>query len=132
MTDYKLVSVEPTAEMVEAAQDAYMPFGDMEMAIRMALLAAPDHIADARKKVGRPQPALSRFLEKEEWADAFAQGFNAGFNSDEKPAPDVAALVEALEQCITSMLDSGYRADAVVIRAARSALAAHRKQGGEQ
>ena len=43
----------------------------------------------------------------------------------------LVALVDALEQCITSMLDSGYRADAVVIRAARSAIAAHRKQGGE-
>lgn len=41
MTDYRLVPVEPTPEMVEAAEDAYMPFGDMEMAIRMALLAAP-------------------------------------------------------------------------------------------
>lgn len=40
-----------------------------------------------------------------------------------KPAPDVYVLVEALEQCITSMLDSGYRADSVVIRAARAALA---------
>lgn len=39
-------------------------------------------------------------------------------------------LAEALEQCITSMLDSGYRTDAVVIRTARSALAAYR-QGGE-
>src|SRR5690554_2343262 len=27
--------------MVEVAEDAYMPFGDMEMAIRMAVLAAP-------------------------------------------------------------------------------------------
>src|SRR5690554_767473 len=27
--------------MVGAAEDAYMPFGDMEMAIRMAALAAP-------------------------------------------------------------------------------------------
>lgn len=45
-----------------------------------------------------------------------------------QPAPDAAGLVEALEQCITSMLDSGYRADAVVIRAARTALAAHPKQ----
>lgn len=42
---------------------------------------------------------------------------------------DVDRLVEALEQCITSMLDSGYRADAVVIRAARAALAAYRKGG---
>src|SRR5690554_7178263 len=41
MSDYKLVPVEPTAEMVGAAEDAYMPFGDMELAIRMAVLAAP-------------------------------------------------------------------------------------------
>src|SRR5690606_27898334 len=41
MTDYKLVPIGPTPEMVEAAEDAYMPFGDMELAIRMALLAAP-------------------------------------------------------------------------------------------
>src|SRR5690554_577180 len=41
MTDYKLVPIDPTPEMVEAAEDAYMPFGDMEMAIRMAVLAAP-------------------------------------------------------------------------------------------
>lgn len=48
----------------------------------------------------------------------------------QNPAPDVARLVETLEQCITSMLDSGYRANAVVIRAARKALSAYRK-GGE-
>src|SRR5690606_20019044 len=41
MTDYKLVPIGPTPEMVEAAESAYMPFGDMEMAIRMAVLAAP-------------------------------------------------------------------------------------------
>lgn len=41
MSGYKLVPVEPTAEMVEAAQDAYMPFGDMNTAIMMAVLAAP-------------------------------------------------------------------------------------------
>lgn len=41
MTDYKLVPIDPTPEMVEAAADAYMPFGDMELAIRMAMLAAP-------------------------------------------------------------------------------------------
>lgn len=51
--------------------------------------------------------------------------------AEQQPAPDVETLVEALEQCITSMLDSGYRANAVVIRAARAALAPHRKQGGE-
>src|SRR5690554_4796685 len=41
MSDYKMVPVEPTPEMVSAAEDAYMPFGDMDMAIRMALLTAP-------------------------------------------------------------------------------------------
>lgn len=42
MTDCKLVPMPPTREMVEAAEDAYMPFGDMDLAIRMAILAAPD------------------------------------------------------------------------------------------
>src|SRR5690606_15843015 len=41
MSDHKLVPIGPTPEMVKAAEDAYMPFGDMELAIRMALLAAP-------------------------------------------------------------------------------------------
>src|SRR5690606_579975 len=41
MSDYKLVPLAPTPEMVKAAEDAYMPFGDMELAIRMALLAGP-------------------------------------------------------------------------------------------
>lgn len=54
-----------------------------------------------------------------------------GQRIEQKPQPDVSGLVEALEQCITSMLDSGYRTNAVVIRAARAALAAYRKQGGK-
>lgn len=41
MTDYQLVPFPPTPEMVSAAEDAYMPFGDMELALRMAILAAP-------------------------------------------------------------------------------------------
>lgn len=38
---WKLVPVEPTSEMVSAAEEAHMPFGDMDIAIRMAILAAP-------------------------------------------------------------------------------------------
>lgn len=38
----KPVPYDPTPEMVAAAEDAYMPFGDMEMAIRMAILEAPE------------------------------------------------------------------------------------------
>lgn len=38
---YALVPVEPTPEMVDAAQEAYMPFGDMQLAIQLAIAAAP-------------------------------------------------------------------------------------------
>lgn len=37
---YALVPVEPSAEMVDAAQEAYMPFGDMQLAIQLAIAAA--------------------------------------------------------------------------------------------
>lgn len=45
---------------------------------------------------------------------------NREFTTDPK-----APLVEALRQCVTSMLDSGYSKDSVVIRAAALQLAAH-------
>ena len=38
---FVLVPVEPTPEMVSAAEEAHMPFGDMDIALRMAMLAAP-------------------------------------------------------------------------------------------
>ena len=37
---YALVPVEPTPEMVSAAEEAHMPFGDMDIALRMAILSA--------------------------------------------------------------------------------------------
>lgn len=42
MIKYKVVPVGPTPEMVAAAEDAHMPFGDMDIALRCAILAAPD------------------------------------------------------------------------------------------
>lgn len=39
---WKLVPIEPTEAMIDAASDAYMPFGDMDLAIRCAILAAPE------------------------------------------------------------------------------------------
>lgn len=48
---YALVPIEPTPEMVRAAEEAHMPFGDMDIALRMAVLAAApapaDHSEDA-------------------------------------------------------------------------------------
>jgi hypothetical protein len=41
MRKYKMVPAEPTPEMIEAAEEAHMPFGDMDLALRMAILAAP-------------------------------------------------------------------------------------------
>lgn len=38
---YALVPVEPTPEMVSAAEEAHMPFGEMDIALRMAILSAP-------------------------------------------------------------------------------------------
>ena len=38
---FVLVPCEPTPEMVIAAEEAHMPFGDMDIALRMAMLAAP-------------------------------------------------------------------------------------------
>lgn len=39
---WKLVPIPPTDEMIDAAQDAHMPFGDMHFAITSAILAAPE------------------------------------------------------------------------------------------
>lgn len=49
---WKLVPVEPTPEMVSAAEEAYMPFGDMDIALRMAILAAPSASGTAAKPDG--------------------------------------------------------------------------------
>ena len=38
---YALVPVEPTKAMIEAAEEAYMPFGAMELAYAAMLSAAP-------------------------------------------------------------------------------------------
>lgn len=38
---FKLAPTVPTPEMIEAAAEAYMPFGDMGIAVQMALNAAP-------------------------------------------------------------------------------------------
>ena len=39
---WKCVPVEPTTEMVDAASEMYMPFGDMGAAIQAAVVYAPE------------------------------------------------------------------------------------------
>lgn len=38
---FKCVPIEPTEEMVDAASEMYMPFGDMALAIQAAIVYAP-------------------------------------------------------------------------------------------
>jgi|TARA_R100000084_G_scaffold97923_2_gene51969 hypothetical protein len=38
---WQCVPVEPTTEMVDAASEMYMPFGDMALAIQAAIVYAP-------------------------------------------------------------------------------------------
>lgn len=57
---WKPVPVEPTPEMITAAEEAYMPFGDMDIALRCALLNAPEPIAyrchKCQAETGAPEP----------------------------------------------------------------------------
>lgn len=41
MTDYVIVPLSPTPEMVDAFGEAYMPFGDTELALQLALSPTP-------------------------------------------------------------------------------------------
>lgn len=50
-TGYQLVPTTPTPAMVEAAEAAHMPFGDMFAALQLGIMAAPDHIPDAAEMV---------------------------------------------------------------------------------
>ena len=143
MTDYKLVPLTPTPEMVEAAEDAYMPFGDMELAIRMALLAAPAVQGEAVAVMYEDGSLLS----KADCGDNFeicckvqTPLYAAPQPAEQQPAPDVAGLVEVLtmaRETIASALRANapdyFTTDAdiarhVVIQRIDTALAAHRKR----
>lgn len=47
---YALVPVEPTDEMVDAAEEAYMPFGDMKLALMMSAIAAQNKCTVQQKQ----------------------------------------------------------------------------------
>lgn len=54
----EVVPILPTREMVRAAEEAYMPFGDMELAIRLAILSAPGAPAEPARVVSVPLQLL--------------------------------------------------------------------------
>ena len=134
MSDYKLVPVEPTPEMVEAAQDAYMPFGDMDIALRMALLAAPavqgEPVAWQCVWPGGGEFTTSSY----ESAKNYRDGALSEHGEDQapcirplyaapQPAPDAARLVEALEDIGASWNGVNTELERYMRNVARLALA---------
>lgn len=153
MGNYKLVPFEPTPEMIEAAEEVHMPFGDMDLAIRMAILAAPDVQEE-------PVPSGWMLFPKAAWDFLYGTGELNGFSFGDRPraqppfwwrmvirkmlvsAPqpaeqqsDITRLVEALESAKNlianhsgEVLPDEYAGDQ--IEQIDAALAAYRK-GGE-
>ena len=90
MTNYKLVPLGPTPEMVRAAEDAHMPFGDMELAIRMAILEAPEVEQEPVAWLW----GSSNCTTDREMAEGFEQrtpGSTTPLYLHPQPAPDVSA-----------------------------------------
>lgn len=129
MSEYKLVPFEPTPEMIEAAEGAHMPFGDMDLALRMAILAAPavqgdpvgwyteDNLNDKSATTYNAEVA-------QRWR---AKGWPVTpFYTAPQPAPDVAELVEIAKE-IVDLHDRRRVVLTVHVEALSKALAAHRK-----
>lgn len=77
---YVLVPVEPTPEMVDAAHEAYMPFGDMALAIQLAIAAAPQAQARSGEPVGYTHAS---------WITAAKRGGGGHFAGRQTPGFDV-------------------------------------------
>lgn len=102
MTDYILVPVEPTLEMMEAGAEGCGQDLDRDeargrafVAYKAMLAAAPDHIADARKMVSRQQIRevflRNGFTIKPGCDDLADYVYKAAFELLELAAPDVQA-----------------------------------------
>lgn len=85
---FALVPVEPTPEMVIAAEEAHMPFGDMDIALRMAILAAPS----APKA---DDPVKVQLLEALEAVLNSGRGTSGRIILDDQDEADVRAAIAA-------------------------------------
>lgn len=148
MSGYKLVPVEPTVEMMWAAQEADMDHGDhdewMELdgddCIRMykAMLAAAPAVQGEAGPVGwvwhsYNQTNFTSGSHHKEVLEAdgvkLTPVYTAPPPAEQQPAPDVSALVEALECALETMENvDGANDCSRGINAVEEALAAHRKE----
>lgn len=96
---YALVPFHPTPEMVRAAEEAHMPFGDMDIALRMAILAA----APAPNQQTEPAPAQGGREAPVVVATAILGGLFHGGSGPELGEIDIEVCTPALEalQCET-------------------------------
>lgn len=86
---WKLVPVEPTPEMVSAAEEAHMPFGDMDIALRMAILSAPA----AQPAAVTPEFVWLRLLEAMSCDNGCA--FTSSTDDYREAKPAIIALIAA-------------------------------------
>lgn len=117
MSEYNLVPFEPTQEMVAAAEEAYMPFGDMSLAIRMAILAAPAAQQPAPDVAGLVEAleGILPYVVDEPWecrGDKCRELWCISCYGDEEACESAAKAKQAIHKAV-------------------SALAAHRKQRDE-
>ena len=87
----KTIPIHPTPAMVQAAEEAYMPFGDMELAIRLAVLAAPQPTPDVTALVEALEGVLS-IVHQSDGASGYRLSGTAKWGEFE----EVAAAEEAL------------------------------------
>lgn len=123
MSDYKLVPVEPTPEMVEAAREHHEGEAYLPVRLYKAMLAAAPAVqgepvawvtadtVDGQTVNGKPRRIW--------WENN--EGVGLPIYTAPQPAPDVSALEEALERVLFCNEES-------VHQSVSDALAAHRKQ----
>lgn len=142
---YKLVPLEPTPEMVEAAREHHEGEAYLPVSVYKAMLAAAPAVQGEAVEYGwrliavneawdALERALSRACNKGYMPVTMGAEWNA-FDwteapqpEEQQPAPDESALVEALEDIGASWHGVQTELEKYMRNVARRALAAHRKQ----
>lgn len=120
---YALVPILPTPEMVRAAEEGHMPFGDMELAVRLAILSAPA-IAPAPPPVQQAEPLYITHR------PLIRNAINL-LGIRRPVAPDVARVIEGLEAMLEGAPTPTHSADEHWLEVARVAEAQQLEQQSE-
>jgi len=132
------VPVEPTPEMIDAAAEAYMPFGDMALALQMGIVAAPAVQGEPVGYLHKRPERIPCFFES--YDEAMLSGCEVvPVYNQPQPAPDVAGLVQRpdvarLVEALNKVMHCRYFVllSSAVQHEVSATLAAHRKGGGDE